>query len=66
MAEHANFSKWADEERQKRSNYRPLLDHDGLSWQQPRNQVPFYGMTLPVTVLPLGFTFWSILITLRK
>ncbi|KAE9451234.1 hypothetical protein C3L33_16870, partial [Rhododendron williamsianum] len=38
MAEHANFSKWADEERQKRSNYRPLLDHDGLSWQQPRNQ----------------------------
>ncbi|KAH7840280.1 hypothetical protein Vadar_015070 [Vaccinium darrowii] len=38
MAEHAYFSKQADEERQKRSNYRPLLDHDGLSWQQPRDQ----------------------------
>ncbi|GFZ05957.1 hypothetical protein Acr_18g0001270 [Actinidia rufa] len=39
MAEHGYFSKMADEERQKRSNYRPLLEHDGLFWQRPHNQV---------------------------
>ncbi|KAL6977009.1 hypothetical protein U1Q18_025796 [Sarracenia purpurea var. burkii] len=38
MTEHAYFSKMADEERQRRSNYRPLLEHDGLFWQRPRNQ----------------------------
>ncbi|XP_057463136.1 U11/U12 small nuclear ribonucleoprotein 48 kDa protein [Actinidia eriantha] len=38
MAEHGYFSKMANEERQKRSNYRPLLEHDGLFWQRPHNQ----------------------------
>ncbi|KAK1258292.1 hypothetical protein QJS04_geneDACA017252 [Acorus gramineus] len=30
----------ANEERGKRSNYRAILEHDGLVWQQPRNQGP--------------------------
>ncbi|KAF5948165.1 hypothetical protein HYC85_014122 [Camellia sinensis] len=37
-AEHAYFSKRADEERQKRPNYRPVLEHDGFLWQRPHNQ----------------------------
>ncbi|XAR65861.1 hypothetical protein NMG60_11011841 [Bertholletia excelsa] len=38
MVEHEHLTKRADEARQKRSNYRPLLEHDGLFWQQSRNQ----------------------------
>ncbi|KAM7526657.1 hypothetical protein LguiA_016559 [Lonicera macranthoides] len=38
MAEHSYVSKKADEERQKRSNYRPIVEHDGLLWQRARNQ----------------------------
>ncbi|KAK9291613.1 hypothetical protein L1049_019562 [Liquidambar formosana] len=37
-AEHAYVSKRAEEERQKRSNYRPILDHDGLLWQRSRQE----------------------------
>ncbi|KAL7185049.1 hypothetical protein ACSBR2_027065 [Camellia fascicularis] len=37
-AEHAYFSNRADEERQKRLNYRPVLEHDGFLWQRPHNQ----------------------------
>ncbi|XP_059308192.1 U11/U12 small nuclear ribonucleoprotein 48 kDa protein [Lycium ferocissimum] len=35
--EHAYISNKADEERQKRPNYRPLLEHDGFLWQRSRN-----------------------------
>ncbi|KAG0492835.1 hypothetical protein HPP92_006233 [Vanilla planifolia] len=28
----------ASKEREKRLNYRPLLEHDGLIWQRPKNQ----------------------------
>ncbi|KAK2978693.1 hypothetical protein RJ640_009904 [Escallonia rubra] len=38
VAEHSFVSKRADEERKKRSNYRPLLEHDGLFWQRAHNQ----------------------------
>ncbi|KAK3029927.1 hypothetical protein RJ639_039787 [Escallonia herrerae] len=38
FAEHSFVSKRADEERKTRSNYRPLLEHDGLFWQRARNQ----------------------------
>ncbi|CAK9137733.1 unnamed protein product [Ilex paraguariensis] len=37
MAEHAYISKRADEERRKRTNFRPILEHDGLLWQHSRN-----------------------------
>ncbi|XP_073271833.1 U11/U12 small nuclear ribonucleoprotein 48 kDa protein-like [Primulina huaijiensis] len=36
--EHAYVSKIADEERQRRSDYRPIIEHDGLLWQRSRNQ----------------------------
>ncbi|KZV24293.1 hypothetical protein F511_01775 [Dorcoceras hygrometricum] len=36
--EHAYVSKIADEERHKRSDYRPIIEHDGLLWQRSRNQ----------------------------
>ncbi|CAN4115234.1 unnamed protein product [Withania somnifera] len=35
--EHTYISSKADEERQKRPNYKPLLEHDGLLWQSSRN-----------------------------
>lgn len=35
--EHTYVSNKADEERQKRPNYKPLLEHDGLLWQRSRN-----------------------------
>ncbi|XP_015074219.1 U11/U12 small nuclear ribonucleoprotein 48 kDa protein [Solanum pennellii] len=35
--EHTYISNKADEERQKRPNYKPLLEHDGLLWQHSRN-----------------------------
>ncbi|XP_052200042.1 U11/U12 small nuclear ribonucleoprotein 48 kDa protein [Diospyros lotus] len=38
IVEHAYLSTRADEERQKRPNYRPLLEHDGLLWQRPQDQ----------------------------
>ncbi|PIA29910.1 hypothetical protein AQUCO_05800175v1 [Aquilegia coerulea] len=38
LAQHAYVTMRADEERKKRSNYRPLLQHDGLLWHQSRNQ----------------------------
>lgn len=34
MAEHAYLSSQADEERKKRPNYRPIIEHDGLPQQQ--------------------------------
>ncbi|GMH10366.1 hypothetical protein Nepgr_012207 [Nepenthes gracilis] len=37
-AEHAYWSKKADEERQKHPNYRPLLEHDGLPSQSSSDQ----------------------------
>lgn len=38
MAEHAYISKKAEEERQKRSDYRPVLEHDGLAWPRSHMQ----------------------------
>ncbi|KAF5749202.1 U11/U12 small nuclear ribonucleoprotein 48 kDa protein isoform X1 [Tripterygium wilfordii] len=38
MAEHAYVSSKADEERKKRSDYRPIIDHDGLPRQRSSNQ----------------------------
>ncbi|KAA8538945.1 hypothetical protein F0562_025637 [Nyssa sinensis] len=38
IAEYAYLSKRADEERLKRSNYRPIIEHDGLLWQRSCNQ----------------------------
>lgn len=38
MAEHAYLSSQADEERKKRPNYRPIIEHDGLPRQQSSNQ----------------------------
>ncbi|GAV69731.1 zf-U11-48K domain-containing protein [Cephalotus follicularis] len=38
MAEHDYFSKRADEERKKRPNYRPIIEHDGLPRQHSSNQ----------------------------
>ncbi|KAL3370949.1 hypothetical protein AABB24_007794 [Solanum stoloniferum] len=35
--EHTYISNKADEERQKRPNYKPLLEHDGLLWQRSQN-----------------------------
>lgn len=37
--EHAHVSKVADEERQKRPDYRPIIEHDGFLWQRSSNQV---------------------------
>ncbi|KAI3459065.1 hypothetical protein Pfo_015728 [Paulownia fortunei] len=36
--EHAYVSKIADEERQKRPDYRPIIEHDGFLWQRSSNQ----------------------------
>lgn len=36
--EHAHVSQKADEERKNRSDYRPIIEHDGLLWQRSRNQ----------------------------
>ncbi|KAL2482108.1 U11/U12 small nuclear ribonucleoprotein 48 kDa protein [Forsythia ovata] len=36
--EHAYVSQKADEERKNRSDYRPIIEHDGLLWQRSRNQ----------------------------
>ncbi|KAJ4969361.1 hypothetical protein NE237_016062 [Protea cynaroides] len=38
IAEHSNLSMRADEERQKRPNYCPIIEHDGLYWQHSGNQ----------------------------
>ncbi|XP_019153353.1 PREDICTED: U11/U12 small nuclear ribonucleoprotein 48 kDa protein [Ipomoea nil] len=35
--EHAYVAKTADEERQKRPNYKAVIDHDGLLWQRSHN-----------------------------
>ncbi|KAL3630971.1 hypothetical protein CASFOL_023955 [Castilleja foliolosa] len=36
--EHAYVSKIADEERLKRPDYKPIIEHDGFLWQRPNNQ----------------------------
>ncbi|KAG8380384.1 hypothetical protein BUALT_Bualt06G0009800 [Buddleja alternifolia] len=36
--EHAYVSKIADAERQKRSDYRPIIEHDGLLWKRSNSQ----------------------------
>ncbi|KAK6156425.1 hypothetical protein DH2020_010673 [Rehmannia glutinosa] len=36
--EHTYVSKIADEERLKRPDYRPIIDHDGFLWQRSSNQ----------------------------
>ncbi|XP_074311690.1 U11/U12 small nuclear ribonucleoprotein 48 kDa protein isoform X1 [Silene latifolia] len=38
LVEHSQFSKKADEERQKRPDYRPLIEHDGLFNQRQHDQ----------------------------
>ncbi|GER51320.1 T6K12.22 protein [Striga asiatica] len=37
--EHAYLSKMAGEERAKRPEYRPIIEHDGFLWQRSNNQV---------------------------
>ncbi|XP_047325848.1 U11/U12 small nuclear ribonucleoprotein 48 kDa protein [Impatiens glandulifera] len=34
MAEHAFLSQRADEERKRRPNYKPVIEHDGLLWKR--------------------------------
>lgn len=38
VAEHTYISNRADEERKRRTNYHPLLEHDGTVWQRPNDQ----------------------------
>lgn len=38
MCAHADFSKKAHEERQNRSDYRPILEHDGLCWNRSNDK----------------------------
>ncbi|KAI0492633.1 hypothetical protein KFK09_026909 [Dendrobium nobile] len=38
LNEYVSTSMRASQERAKRPNYRPLLEHDGLLWQRPNNQ----------------------------
>ncbi|KAJ1409316.1 U11/U12 small nuclear ribonucleoprotein 48 kDa protein [Sesbania bispinosa] len=38
VAEHSYLSEKANEERRKRHDYRPLIDHDGVNRQQSSNQ----------------------------
>ncbi|CAH9080516.1 unnamed protein product [Cuscuta epithymum] len=37
-AEHEDMARRADEERQKRPDYKALIDHDGLPWHRSHNQ----------------------------
>lgn len=39
MIEHGEITKKADEEREKRPDYKPIIDHDGLPRQWSSNQV---------------------------
>jgi len=39
VQEHDYISKKADEERGNRSNYRPIIEHDGVLWHHGGNQV---------------------------
>lgn len=39
VAELGIMTAKADEERKRRSNYRPIIDHDGLPRQRSSNQV---------------------------
>lgn len=43
LLEHADLSKRAEEERTKRSNYRRIIEHDGVPRQQPSMQVFIYS-----------------------
>nr|XP_043618082.1 U11/U12 small nuclear ribonucleoprotein 48 kDa protein [Erigeron canadensis] len=38
VQEHAYISKMAEEERKKRPNYRPIIEHDGVLWNRGGNQ----------------------------
>ncbi|KAM0010477.1 putative U11/U12 small nuclear ribonucleoprotein 48kDa protein [Helianthus debilis subsp. tardiflorus] len=38
VQEHEYISKAADEERKKRPNYRPIIEHDGVLWHRGGNQ----------------------------
>ncbi|KAI3762143.1 hypothetical protein L1987_52566 [Smallanthus sonchifolius] len=38
VQEHEYISRKADEERKKRSNYRPIIEHDGVLWHRGGNQ----------------------------
>ncbi|XP_076906938.1 U11/U12 small nuclear ribonucleoprotein 48 kDa protein-like [Bidens hawaiensis] len=38
VQEHEYISKVADEERKKRPNYRPIIEHDGVLWHRGGNQ----------------------------
>lgn len=44
MAEHAYLTARADEERKNNPNYKPVPEHDGLLWQQSRDQVFLISM----------------------
>ncbi|KAL5703213.1 hypothetical protein ACHQM5_028331 [Ranunculus cassubicifolius] len=38
LAEHSYVTMKAEEERRNRSDYKPILEHDGLLWHRSRNQ----------------------------
>jgi hypothetical protein len=39
VQEHQYITKMADEERKKRPDYRPIIEHDGVLWHRGDNQV---------------------------
>lgn len=52
MAEYQYISKKADEERQKRPDYRPLIEHDSLLHQRQHDQACFmFGMQIVCCII---------------
>lgn len=40
VVDHDYVSQRAHEERKNRSQYKPIIDHDGIHWEKSRDQVP--------------------------
>lgn len=40
VVDHDYVSQRAHEERKHRSQYKPIIDHDGIHWEKSRDQVP--------------------------
>lgn len=59
MCEHDYVSKRSDEERKKRSNYKAIIEHDGLPSRQSSNQVNGNNMIhwLSLFTLLIGIKF---------
>lgn len=49
------MSKIADEERQKRPDYRPVIEYDGFLRHRSSNQVTFF-ISEPVCIFELSFS----------